>query len=303
MNLTLSLLFLLISLSAYGNFTSRGPFEITHQDFKAPNRIEPRRPIDARLTRPRDNMLSEVIILLNGFGQSRDRYQYYADHLASWGFTVLGLEYLRNRNPLDGEHPYKVQQITEAILALERLLERAITHYGVLGHSLGGKLGFLLAHEDSRVQTILAMDPVNAGGASCRVAPTRCALYPAAPNPARQQQGILTELSITSLIMRSAPDRLLNPESEFNAQWFFWGTDGHGTHGTPGFSVYYDFGKLSHGGYIPRQQNSTVNLITRTLTAWFLQELRGEDHSPHLIGDVIEADVSAGLLDSYFVRY
>ncbi len=65
------------------------------------------------------------------------------------------------------------------------------------------------------------MDPVNSGGAPCFIAPNWCDAYPVAPNPERDQTGVLGNVKAASLIFRSKPDPTTNPDAEFNAKLFY----------------------------------------------------------------------------------
>lgn len=286
----------LLSPLSWGDFTMPGDHETLVEKFNVANPDEPTKAIEAIMTRPKSAVEIEWIVLLPGYGLSMRQYQAYADHLASHGFYVASMDFLKNRNAMDGEHPYKVRQVQFLLSEIEKKFSLKIEQYGLLGHSLGAKIGFMLAREDDRLKTVIALDPVNGGGPPCFVSPRTCALYPAAPNPSRGERGFLFELKVSSLIMRSAPDRWLNPEAEFNAQRFFYGSDEHGTHATPAPSIYFDLGGRSHAAYLPSRGGSTVRIVKRTSAAWFDQSLRSGMNWDYFTGNIIQEDVRQGHL-------
>lgn len=292
----------LISPPVLADFTDPGPYEIIRRDFNVANELEPRRPIQARLTEPKTGPARSLVILLNGFGHTMDHYQDYANHLASYGVRVAAMNFLRNRNPLNGEHPYKAVQVEFLLKELEKILNVSEASLGLMGHSLGGKIAFMVALRNTQVKTVMALDPVNGGGPPCAIAPRQCQGHPVAPNPQSGQRGELENLLSSSLIMRSAPDRWLNPDSQFNAQWFFEGLDGQGDGAVPPLAVYFDLGERSHGAYVPRAGGSTVELVKRTSVAWFKQELEELDSEEYLTGEIIQRDIERGRLDRVKVR-
>jgi pimeloyl-ACP methyl ester carboxylesterase len=239
-----------------------------------------------------------LLLMLPGFGASEQAYAEYARHLASHGFLVLGVDYVGNPLSLDGRHDYKARQV---LYALDYMLQQSRwageidpARVGVLGHSLGGKLAFYAAALDARIGLVMALDPVNAGGAPCTVSPEWCAAYPVAPNPARGQTGLLGQIDAASLIFRSEPDGLLNPEAEFNAFFFFFGSDGAGADAVGPPALYVDMGEVAHGAYLPAFGGITPQVVKRTLLAWVMRHFRGADVDSYLTGERMEADIAAG---------
>lgn len=283
--------FLSYSYSATADFESLGPYRFHSKELSIPNPIEPERVLTSVKTYPLEAEESYSVILLPGSGLRSSYYRSYAEHLASHGMTVYSLDFLRSHNRLDGEHPYKARQV---IMLMDYLSSK---EFGILGHSLGAKIAYLASYYDHRVKTIFAMDPVNSGGPPCFISPRRCFLDPVAPNPNRGQTGLLKDLSVSSLIMRSEPDRFLNPEEEFNADRFFYGIDQQGTLGAPSPVVYYNMGRRSHALYVPRLSWSHQQMIKRTFSAWFDQELRGHNREEYLTGDIIQEDIDLGMLE------
>jgi pimeloyl-ACP methyl ester carboxylesterase len=299
----LLILSLFLSQNLWASFSQIGEHDFSSEAFQVPNQLEPHKEIDAILTKPKVDISSKsLIVLLHGYGLSLRHYQEYANHLASHGFYVVGIDFLRNKNPLDGEHPYKVKQVQFLLDEVQRKYEIHFDSFGVLGHSLGGKIAFMLAQVDPRVASVMALDPVNGGGPPCFISPSTCALYPAAPNPKRGESGFLHALKISSLVMRSAPDRWLNPEAEFNADRFFYGSDDQGTYGLPAPTIYFDMGDRSHASYLPSRGGTTVVLTKRTIIAWFDHTLRDGTNDEYLTGEIIRENHRLGHLKNLDYR-
>jgi pimeloyl-ACP methyl ester carboxylesterase len=249
---------------------------------------------------------SPLVLLLPGFGVGHRVYRPYAEHLASHGIAVLAMDYASSGPGLDGQHDYKARQVLYALdyaLAHPRWSHRLDPdRLGAVGHSLGGKLAFYAAALDPRLALVAALDPVNAGGAPCEVSPEWCAAYPVAPNPVRGQTGMLGQVQAASLIFRSAPDPLLNPEAEFNAALFFQGSDGQGLDAVPAPALYLDMDGVSHAAYLPALGGATPQVVKRTLLAWIRRHFYGEDLSEYLTGARIEADIGAGRVQAVTAR-
>ena len=145
----------------------------------------------------------------------------------------------------------------------------------------------------------MAMDPVNSGGGPCFLGDA-CLKYPVAPNVESGQRGILHQMNedTPSLIFRSQRDFLTNPDEQFNAQYFFEGSDGRGLDAAPSPSLYYDMGRFSHTGYVPLICSDEVQLMKRTMVAWLQANFQGTDRTEYLTGERIQADIKSGYLDS-----
>lgn len=228
-------------------------------------------------------------------------YEQYAIHFASHGFVVLGFNFISSGNVLDGGHEYKARQISYVIdyaISEKSGLAQTIDHenIGLVGHSMGAKINFFAAALDDRVSVIAALDPVNAGGPPCFISPSNCAAYPVAPSPVRGTIGVLSDINVASLILRSEPDSFVNPEEEFNASWFFHGYDGLGLYAVPSPAVYIDMGSVSHMAYLPLLSRGITSFSKRTMTAWFMTHLRGELMGAYYDGDIIQRDIETGLV-------
>ena len=143
----------------------------------------------------------------------------------------------------------------------------------------------------------IGLDPVNSGGAPCFIAPDGCTRYPVAPNPMNGDIGLLDNINGASLILRSEPDPLTNPEQQFNAELFYRGFDGFGLHGVPSPALYLDMGSASHASYgLPEDDNNRVPVIARrTATAWIKTHFESAQNLQHFFtGEYIQADIGAG---------
>jgi dienelactone hydrolase len=248
-----------------------------------------------------------LVILLPGFSASYDDYEIYARHLASHGFIVLGMDYVEtSADSAIGMHPDKATQVTEAInYALNSSgLKASINSNKIaaMGHSLGGKIAFYAAAIDSRIKVVIAMDPSNAGGPPCLISPANCANYPVAANPARGEIGIVKDIQAASLIFRSQPDGFTNPEAEFNAYYFYYGSDGNGTNGAPSIATYIDMGSAAHASYLPTLISFVPTIVKRDAVAWLQFIFNGTDNSTYFSGAKMQADISAGRVAGFASR-
>jgi predicted dienelactone hydrolase len=124
--------------------------------------------IPARLFVP-DEPPEHAIVLLAGFGLATSLYDGTAEHLASWGWLVVVPD-------LPGT-PFAPRAHADLALDLGRVIDALapppggdapfpgldVGRVGVLGHSLGGKVGLLRATDDDRIAVVVAFDPVDAG--------------------------------------------------------------------------------------------------------------------------------------------
>ena len=167
------------------------------------------------------------------------------------------------------------------------------------GHSQGGKIAFYAASTDTSnsIVGVIALDPVNAGGPPCFLYPDLCGKYPVAPNIETGERGVMYQMnsSTGSIIFRSAPG-FFNPDEAFNAQWFYYGSDGRGLDAAPSPSWYYDFGNFDHTGYIPMLFSEQVQVIKRSMVAFLQHHLQDIDRTNYLTGDIVQSDITAGLL-------
>lgn len=248
-----------------------------------------------------------LVILLPGFSAHYYDYEIYANHLASHGFIVLGMDYVEtSADSAIGMHPDKATQVTEAITyalnisSVSSLIDS--NKIATMGHSLGGKIAFYAAAIDSRVNVVIAMDPSNAGGPPCNISPENCANYPVAANPGRGAVGMVKDIQAASLIFRSQPDGLTNPAAEFNAYYFYYGSDTNGTNGAPSISTYIDMGSAAHASYLPKLISFVPTIVKRDAVAWLQFIFNGTDNSTYFSGAKMQADINAGRVAGYASR-
>jgi hypothetical protein len=250
--------------------------------------------IESELFVPEDIDPYAFILFMPGFGSGYSSYEEYLEHLASHGFVSLGMDFAGSSISIDGEHDIKAQQALTAIEYIQNTYP-AFSNLPVYtaGHSLGGKIAFYSASLDDSIiiSGVIALDPVNAGGPPCAIFPNQCTEYPVAPNPVTGQQGILSNFTTgSSFIVRSAPAPS-NPDEQFNAENFFFGSDGNGQDATPSPSLYYDFGNFPHSGYWSCLPSTQVQIIKRTMVAWLQQEVLGINRDEYLTGERIQQDI------------
>ncbi len=248
-----------------------------------------------------------LVILLPGFSAHYYDYEVYANHLASHGYVVIGMDYVETSADTSlGMHPDKATQASEAInYALNSSDVSALidsNKIAVMGHSLGGKIAFYAAALDSRIKVVIAMDPSNAGGPPCTISPDNCANYPVAANPGRGFTGVVKDIQAASLIFRSQPDGLTNPSEEFNAYYFYYGSDGNGTNGTPSISTYINMGSAAHASYLPTLVSYVPTIVKRDAVAWLQTIFNGTDNSTYFSGAKMQTDISAGRVVGYASR-
>ncbi len=245
-----------------------------------------------------ENSSLPLVILSHGFGSRFQDYEIYANHLVSHGFIVYGINLLdTSSDPNIARHDHKAIQMTEAITyALDNSFIKALINpskIAVMGHSMGGKISFMAAAQDSRINSVIGLDPSNAGGPPCGISPDNCANYPAAPNPSRGHIGVLNSMTASSLIFRSYWDAS-NPDSEFNASYFFYGDDGAGHNGVPAIAYYINMGSAPHASYLPGFNTPTPAIVKRSTLAWLQERFMGIDNSKYFSGSVMLSDISAG---------
>ena len=252
-----------------------------------------------------------LILFMPGFGASYTDYSDYLEHFASHGFVAVGLDFFDGSGIFqgDGEHDIFASQGINTILYLQGTYpEYADLPVYTAGHSLGGKIAFWVATLTPEISGVMALDPVNAGGGPCLIFPDDCRNDPVAPNNASMQEGIMTKISTTpgmgtsSLIFRSQPDPLTNPDEQFNADNFFFGVDGQGLYAAPAPAWYYDFGRFPHALYVPNLPTKQTQIIKRTMTAFLFQEVLGSNVEEYLTGEIIQENIDDELLLSVATR-
>lgn len=130
-------------------------------------------PIDCRFgeTSPEPRPL---VLIAPGFGIGVEQYVRYADRLASHGFLACLVDYPTGLLAHHAENARDLGAVLDALLAPGRVSPGGVPDpvaTGLMGHSLGGKLAFLLAADDARVAAVFGLDPVD-GSVLCP--PSRC---------------------------------------------------------------------------------------------------------------------------------
>jgi len=260
----------------------------------------------ADIFKPITDDLKGFVLLTPGFGASFKMYEDYLNHLASHGYLAVGMDFESGGFTNESFQDVKARQLLEAISVVKNLdASYASLPVIVAGHSNGGKISFYAASIDTSgvINGVIAMDPVNSGGGPCFLGDA-CFKYPVSPNVKTGQRGILHQMkdNTPSLIFRSQRDFLTNPDEQFNAQYFFEGSDGKGLDGAPSPSLYYDMGRFSHAAYLPMIRSDEVQLMKRTMVAWLQENFEGTDRTEYLTGAIIQADIQSGYLDDVKFR-
>lgn len=278
-----------------------GPYSAQISELEWPDPLFPAITLRASFYQPQTVAEpAPMVMLLPGFGARHFDYRAYAHQLASHGIAVLGFTPgVSSINPFDGQHDVLAAQIIRVLdLFLLSAEAQAIdpNRLGLLGHSLGGKLAFYAASLDPRFSLVMALDPVNSGGPPCIIAPDWCAAYPVAPNPNRALIGELGSLSASSLILRSRPDSF-NPDAEFNARYFFFGSDELGANAVPAPALYLDMGNVPHTAYLPGiLAGINEAFVKRTITAYARQHFFADVLDDYLTGSIMQSSINNGLL-------
>jgi len=259
--------------------------------------------LDAKVYEPLGKFPDALVLFMPGFGADYESYEDLLLHLASHGFVTVGLNFLSNRNIFDGGHDIKAQEALATIAFVqssEFYPEYKRLPVYTAGHSLGGKIAFYAAALSPKtISGVMALDPVNAGGPPCSRFSNACLQYPVAPNPETGQLGNLANLSkgnISSLIFRSQPDRLANPDRQFNAEHFYFGLNGKGSYATPLPVWYYDMGAFPHALYCNTLVTQQSQIVKRTMLAFLQQQVLGVNVGDYLTGSIIQKDIDEGRL-------
>jgi pimeloyl-ACP methyl ester carboxylesterase len=257
--------------------------------------------LDAELFLPIGVDPDAFVLFMPGFGASYTGYTEYLEHLASHAFLAVGMDFVSSTFSTDGEHDIKAYQALDTIsyiLAVYPEFEQLPIF--TAGHSLGGKIAFYSASLSRSIDGVMALDPVNAGGPPCFLFPDQCIAYPVAPNNHTGQEGVMQNIAngTSSLIFRSAPDPLTNPDEQFNADNFYFGMNGQGLKAAPSPAWYYDFGPFPHALYLSSFPSKQVQIIKRTMIAFLEQVVLGVNRSDYLTGSIIQRDIDDRLLES-----
>lgn len=249
-----------------------------------------------------------VVVLIHGFQLEPEQYRSTATHLAGWGYLVV-----LPQMPGSLITPETHTALKDDTIALLDWIEARATqadgplrgvadmdHVALSGHSMGGKIAFLTATADDRVDVVFGIDPVDAGP-PFTFTPSE---YPSV-TPER-----MSDVKVPFLVMGETLDgtggfggQSCAPQDDNFTQYY--------THAaSPAMSVevvgagHMSFLDDPDCGFVcsvcqdPTTPAEAVRAVTRRTFVAFLQvALRGEDAwRPWLDGPPIDADVAAGKL-------
>lgn len=174
------------------------------------------------------------LILLPGFQLQSSRYIPLADHLASHGYVVVRAD--PPGGLFDVSHTAMADDVSAVIDWATETLGNAIEAESVTvaGHSLGGKVSFMVAHRDPRVAAVFGIDPVNAANPISGYSPTLPDIVPGEIENLDIPVGIAGELldATADFGPACAPDGMnyvtftdAATSSPWVAEWTFEGAD------------------------------------------------------------------------------
>jgi len=296
---------LLLTSCAVDPLENPGIYDVyTSEQISIENPENPEEPIQARITAPSTDGgksisegLFELVIFMPGFGATYHSYDMYARHLSSHGSIVVGMNF-RLPTGVDGRHDYLTRQtiyVVDYALGSGGPLEEHIdsSKIATAGHSLGGKIAFYAAALDPRISVVMALDPSNGGGPPCFISEEWCNAYPVAPNISTGEIGLLDQVEAASFIMRAAPD-LFNPDPQSNAEYFFHGVDGQGTHAVSAPALYFDMGSAGHASWLFLGNFNVPRITKRTMVAWLKTHFYGESLEAYFTGEIAQNDIDQG---------
>ena len=300
-----SVVSLLITSCAVDPLEKPGSYDVyTSDQILIENPENSEEPIQARITAPSTDGgqsicegLFDLVILMPGFGATYQLYDMYAKHLSSHGSIVVGMNF-RLPEGVDGRHDYLARQtiyVIDYALGSGGPLEEHVdsSKIAAAGHSLGGKIAFYSAALDPRISVVMALDPSNGGGPPCFISEEWCNAYPVAPNILTGETGLLHEVNAASFIMRAAPD-VFNPDPQSNAEYFFYGVDGQGTHAVSTPALYFDMGSAGHSSWLLPANLNVPRITKRTMVAWLKTHFYGESLEAYFTGEIAQNDFDQG---------
>lgn len=249
-----------------------------------------------------------VIILHHGFNLSAQDYSSYGTYLASWGFTVV----MPNTNTgfLGGPTQRDMADILHTIIqwldqsdtdANHQLSDRiSVDGYVIAGHSLGGKLSFLIASESDRVLGVFGIDPVDTSGGPGSMP------SPSAPSVAPE---LMPQIEVPFVVVGETTNATSSfgpacAPSEDNFAQYFDASNG------PALKI--EIIGASHMSFLDNPNcglsclacpvgtddpESTRRLTQKYLTAFSTMVLKGQSGARlFLVGEGIDADVDANLV-------
>ena len=250
-----------------------------------------------------------IVAFHHGFQLGPADYASYGQHLASWGYVVIM-----------PQMPGSILSPTTHVTLrgyLQEILDWAQEggnieggpldgradpeSIALAGHSLGGKISFLTASADARVDAVFGIDPVDtAGGPGAQPSPQNPSVAPELMPLVVAPVGIVGETVNATGGFGGA----CAPEAENFAQYFAAAV-------TPAVSI--EFLTANHMSFLDNVNcglactacpaGTDDPATTRTMThgylvAFFEMQLRGrDDYRAYLAGGQTQADVDAGLIE------
>ncbi len=143
-------------------FRVRGPFEVNvEEDLQLA--LAPKERIEADLYRPAHAEPAPLVILLHGYGNSKEDHAYQAYHIASWGLYCVSIQlrpegpWLRNGRTL--------ARIVSLLGRQPELLDKRIDPRRIVlaGHSFGGYAVTIALSEGAPAIGAVLLDPAGLG--------------------------------------------------------------------------------------------------------------------------------------------
>jgi pimeloyl-ACP methyl ester carboxylesterase len=151
------------------NVNQNGSFTFRHESHTLPvQEGEQTVSLALSLTIPEGDGPFPLVVFTHGFMMSPEHYVSYGERLASWGIAVVMPKMpgnLTNPKTHRQQADYLSAILDWAVDGEEGPLAGKVDgdRIGLGGHSMGGKLSFLLASEDPRPKAVFGVDPVDAG--------------------------------------------------------------------------------------------------------------------------------------------
>jgi pimeloyl-ACP methyl ester carboxylesterase len=143
-------------------FRPRGPFEVSVQE-DLQLVLSPKERIEVDLYRPAHAEPAPLVILLHGYGNSKEDHAYQAYHIASWGLYGVSIQlppegpWLRNGRTL--------ARIVNLLSRRPELLDRRVDPRRIVlaGHSFGGYAVTIALAEGAPAAGAVLLDPAGLG--------------------------------------------------------------------------------------------------------------------------------------------
>jgi pimeloyl-ACP methyl ester carboxylesterase len=154
--------YLLTHRADVDQFRLRGPFEVTTiEDRELRLSAAQRITGDLYLASPKEK--APLVILLHGYGNSKDDHAYQAMHLASWGIHCLSLQ-LPNKGPWVG-NGRTTARLVDLIRKNPELIDSRVDPEKIIlaGHSFGGYAVTVALAEGAPAMGGVLLDPAGLG--------------------------------------------------------------------------------------------------------------------------------------------